>query len=120
MTIKNSPITLEAVQSALRKYKSLILSSRLAIDDQSSVLEKQMQRKKSLKEKAISIWRRWTGGDGDCDGWEANWRCQIGNMLELWSSYSAGIAGLESQVKGLETYRLMVPYSVKSRKTATD
>lgn len=79
-TIKDSPKTLQTVKGALTEYNSLLTRLGVAIDEQSSVL-------KPLKK------------------WETQWSGKIDDMRVLWTSYSNGITGLESLVKGLETYQ---------------
>lgn len=95
-TIKDSPKTLMTVQGALREYKSLLTRSKSAIDDQASTLKPRLERPEEFFDKVT--------GKGIKE-WETKWSGEIGNMHTLWTSYSNGVAGLESQVKALESYQ---------------
>ena len=95
-TIKDSPKTLETVRNALKEYKNLLTYSKKSIDGQSVNLRYQLQRDPSISDRAKG---------GGIQDWETQWNSKIGVMSTLWSSYSSGVAGLESLVKELVIYQ---------------
>lgn len=95
-TIKDSPKTLQTVKGALTEYKSLLTRLGAAIDGQSSALKPRLER---APEYSDIVTRE------GIKEWETQWSSKIGDMHSLWTSYSDGVAGLESQVKALKNYQ---------------
>lgn len=94
--IKESPKTLRTVKDALGEYKSLISATTIAIDEQAKKLDSRLKANISMFEKMK--------GNGIKD-WETQWRGKLIEMQSLWTSYNAGVSGLEAEVRELERYQ---------------
>lgn len=93
--IKDSSETLTDAQEALKRYRSLISSSKVVAGSQRNILNARLGSKKSNFDRLT--------GKGVKD-WETKWSDEVAKRLNTISKYAGAAATLELQIKQLEAH----------------